>query len=959
VFVSGQNPPFLTFPTAFTYLPPGTPALPTVDSMTPNTSDEHGGQTMTMTGTNAPISSNYTIIASFLFSSATVHVACIQTVDNAWDVLVPAVPATENYTQGPLLITVRVTFSDQNTPQLLPISVTSAAPNSTTSGNPLRYMHSGTPLSPDPEEYVIMSGLEEIGSAGSVRAMESYVRTIRKYDPALNMQTPYADLQGRYMYNGSYFLAPSGTHHYPSPVQNITTSFREANSIFAHFVLPEFTRTYTPAVAVGVPTPPPVSKPVSGKLFHCTSQESGTSGPSTTGLQDAFFAVYSNGQVDEFDTGKVPVHEEIHIHPQFSQFPYFAVVHDNATPRIFVCRCDGEAWGASGGKTEELILTGVTGIIRHLSLKFCGNYLYFTTNNGNVWRSQVDATSPTATALNWPAGFTHSYISDELAVSGDGTTLAFVAGDGKLRFGNPTQAPPAYSTHNVFAVLSAHQGNGNIIPVTDWAAAGAPRQIMMWDLDSPAGANKTYGSANLVDGGNDRRIFMAGVNPFSSGSNGTNLPGADVILSADGQLCAFVTREDRDFVDGTQPAAVVYYLYVARVGQGTNKMSRINSASGNNFGIGAAFDRDMTIVPGMWFPKKATNAGMNTRLVFTVATVAGAGTAGQNQHVFTADIQLTGTGIGTPIIHNRTDPQAPSPYVINAQTASANYFGAFPSRSGHVLFLINADTAELLFLDLRDGVTTPPQAILRAHDGQAMTLPTVPNPPAAQQNTYLPSGFAPDPAGSVDLEHWANQMRSLPGPGLTAFTSEYLMFVAEENAGEQDVYVLQMNSLTSPLPSDAINITNIAGPGSIKVVTPSLDGSVLAVVKGQGGFIETYRFAGAAAGKLHIVNDVIAAMNANATGLNSSAVAVTTVGNRISRGMGWYEDPTRFSLYFGEGSTVQGGTPSTAKSILRFQRLDLDRTTGNTIGTPVQIVSVGGVGIVEGATYIYGVGKQE
>ncbi len=954
VFITGQNPPYLSLPNGFTYLPAGAPPLPTAATMAPNTSDEFGGGTMVMTGTNAPIgASQYLIIISFLFASGTVNVAATQTVADTWDVVIPAVPATENFTGGTLSVTVIAYFSDQGTPPLIPVPVASAPPQGPT-GNPFTFTHSGTPPSPPPEEYVIVSGVQDNMIAN---APDSFVRTIRKFDPAYDRITSPAGLSNRFMYNGSTLFAPNGTHSYPEPLMNSGVSFREANSIFAHFALPSFTRTYLPAVPDGDPALPAVNKAVTGKLFHHTSTESGSTGPTATGLSDAFFAAYSNGEVENFNTGGQPVHEEIALHEKFASFPFFAVAHDNATPRIFVCRCDGTPWISSGGNANELNLTAVTGTLKPLSLQFAGNYLYFATSTGNVYRCAVDGstsgTAPVAAAQNWPGGTTHSYVADELNVSGDGNTIVFIAGDGNLRFTSTTQTPPAYSTHNVFAIQNANTGNPNIISVTDFAGGGGAKQIVMWDL----GSNATYGSGNVDNGANDRRVYMAGINAFSGS---TNLAGSDVVVNFDGELCAFVTRENRNTVDGTTPAAVVYYLYVARIGQGTNDCFRLNSTTTGSYGVGAVFHADMTIVPGFYFPKVAPNAGMRNRLVFSVATVNGTGVDGQNQHLFTANIILTATGIATPSITNRTEAGAPQPYNSGAATNTDNYFGGFQSRGGHVLFLIDADNGDLLYLDLRDGVSTIIAPVQRSHDSANMKMPRNGTAASPLENTYLPPGFAPDPAGAVNLEHWGNQLRSLHGPGLTAFTSEYLMFVAEENAGEEDVYVLQMNSLSSPLPSLAINLTNIPGAGVIKVVEPSRDGAVLAVVKGATGFAEGYRFSGAAGGSLYVVNDVVQSLSDNETALTTSAQVVTTTGNKITRSMGWYQDPLRFSLYFGEGSSAYTGSPiPNAKSYLRFHRLDLDRTTGNTIGTPVHIDVIGPETLIDGAVYVYAVGKQE
>src|SRR5690606_34744366 len=220
----------------------------------------------------------------------------------------------------------------------------------------------------------------------------------------------------------------------------------------------------------------------------------------------------------------------------------------------------------------------------------------------------------------------------------------------------------------------------------------------------------------------------------------------------------------------------------------------------------------MTVIPGLWFPRVVPNSGMRNRLVFTVAGLSGAGVTGQSQHLFTADIPLTSNGISTPIVHNRIRPGSPTPYIIDAQTPTRNFFGAFPSRGGHTLFLIDADTADLLYLALRDGVTTGVEPVVRAHVNAPIKLPRYDTPTAPQnQNTYLPPGFSPEPlpGGRVNLEHWANQLHSLHGPGLTASTAEYLLFVAEELPAEEDVYVLQMSSLTSSLPSPAINVSNI------------------------------------------------------------------------------------------------------------------------------------------------------
>lgn len=942
----GQNPPTLSLPNAFVYMPPGAPASPTVSTMVPNTDTEFGGTTMVMTGTNVPVASGYTIVVSFLFGSGTENVAATQTIDDEWECIVPAVPTAQNFQTGTLDVTVTVTFAGGS--PALPAPIVDAAPQSTTDGNPFTYTHTGTPPAPPPEEYVVASGL---WAPNSQNTPDSFVRTVQTYDVAYDTLTTATGLQARYMFNGAERLAPNGTHSYPAPLavgNNI--AWRDANSSFSHFDLPEFDRTYEPAVPQGATPATPVTKPVTAALYHCTNVE--TSG-NVTGSDDSFFAVYSNGEVEVFQTGSDNIHEEIAVHEDFRNYPYFAVVHDSATPRVYVGRLDGDEFVASSANTTEVNCNNVNGEIKPLSLQLAGEHLYFATDSGDVYHAPVDSGSagvnPVATALNWPSGAVHTYVADEFNLSGDGTTICFIAGTGTQRYTTAGSNPP--DTHNVFAIRNADAGNTNIIAVTDFAAPG--KQIQMWNIDD--GTSSTYGSMNVNNGANDRRVYQAGINAFS---NSTNRPGSDVVVNQDGELCAFVTREDREVVDGTIPAFVVYYLYVARIGQGVNEVRRINSFTGNEFGIGAVFASDMTVIPGFYFPKETPNNGMKYRLVFSVATVAGTGTPFEQQHIYTADVSLSTGGIAGVAVNNRSELASQQPFDIGS--TAFHYFGGFQSASGHVYFVIEVNSGKLQYIDLRDGVTSIVSDINRGHDGAPVTLPVNSNAGNINENTYLPSGFAPDPNGSTGLPHWANQLRSLHGPGLNQFTSEYLLFVHETNTDEEDVYILQMNSISSPLPSNAINVTNIAGAGVIRGVHPSNDGQVLAVVKGTGGYPEGYRFSGTTEGELYIVNDVPGMLAANDTVLSQSAQAVSVVGNKFSRQMKWYEDNDRYSLYFGEGSSVGSvGSSTPPRSILRFTRIDIDRTNANMISAPVQIDTIDGTALDPGAVYIYEVGKLE
>mgnify|MGYP001179136543 CR=1 FL=1 len=948
VSVSNQNPPTLSLPNAFIYLPPGAPALPTVLTMTPNTSDEFGGTVCTFTGTNVP--TTYTVVVSFLFPTGTVNAAALNPTADTWTCTIPAVPATENFTTGALQVTVTCTISDPS--MGLPVPVVVAAPPSLLDGNPFTYTNSGTPPAPLPQEYVIASGLS---APNSQNTPDSFVRTVEIYDPVYDRKTGVTGLQSRYMFNGAMALAPNGTHEYPSPLSVSNASWRDASSTFSHFALPQFSRTYTPAVPDGQPAATPVTGPVTATLYHCTNTETGAQ---ITGNDDSFFAVYSNGDIEVFNTGGGNIHEEIQIHENFANFPYFAVAHDSAQARIYVARLDGTAFTASGSNTNEINCTSVTGQIKPLSLKLAGNNLYFVTTAGEVYRSPIDSgtsgVNPVATACNWPGGAVHTYVADELNLSGDGSTIAFVAGTGIQRFVTAGGTPP--DTHNIFAIRNANTGNTNIIAVTDFAAAGGGKQIQMWNIDDSA--TSTYGSLNVDNGANDRRVYMAGVNAFSTA---TNRPGNDVAVNFDGELCAFVTREDRNVVDSVTPAFVVYYLYVARIGQGTNDCARLNSATTGSFGIGAAYDGDMTVVPGFFFPKKAPNNGMRYRLVFTIAGVSGGGVVGENQHVYTADIPLTGTGIGSPTILDRSESGQAPPFNVSAANPSWNYYGSFQSRRGDVLFLIDATTGGLFYLDLRDGVSSLAEPVRRAHDSAAITLPRISAAGALNENTYVTSGFAEDPAGAVGLEHWGNQLRSLQGPGLSTFTQEYLIFVGEENPGEEEVYMLQMLSLANPLPSEAINVTNTGTTGLIKGIFPSKDGGVMAVVKGSSGFPQAYRYSGTVDGSLFIINDVVGMLNDNASSLTSSAEEQTLItGGRFSRKMAWYRDATRYSLYFGEGSSTGNTTGSPPpRSFLRFTRIDIDRQNGNMIMPFTTITHIGGTALTQGAVYIYDVGKRE
>ncbi|MCC6464683.1 MAG: hypothetical protein IT463_05015 [Planctomycetes bacterium] len=955
VFINGQNPPTLQLPNAFYYLS-GSPALPTVLTMSPNTSDEFGGTNMSFTGTNVPLAAGIQIVVGFLFSTGAVNLVATQVMDDAWTCTIPAVPAAENFTTGTLQVTVSCTFSGGS----LTVPVVASAPNSPTDGNPLTYNHTGTPPAPPPEEYVVASGLF---APNPQNAPDSFVRTVSVFDKAYDSVTQVTGLTSRYMFNGSMALAPGGTHFYPAPLLNSGTSWREASSTFSHFVLPEINRTYIPAVATGQPAPPTVNKPVVGRLYHTTNTESFAN---PTGTDDNFFAVYSNGEVEVFNVGGTSLHEEIEIHEQFASKPYFAVATASTPLRIFVGRCDGLDFTASGANANEVDCAAVNGTIQQCSLKLAGDYLYFSTSTGNVYRSPVDtatpSTNPAAVACTWPATGSHTIVGDEFALSGNGQVLCFIAGTGTTVFTDPgpvvvpynPPAPP--TTHDVFTILNAHTGNTSITAVTNFTAtAGGAKQLVFWNLGDSS--SSTYGSQNIDNGANDRRVYMAGVNDFAST---TVLSRSDVVMNYDGTLCAFATREDRNLAEtpGTTPAFVQYYMYVARVGSAiVNQCVRVLSATTGNFGGGSNFHRDMNVSPGFWFPRKIPNSGMNSRLVFTAsgqASLTGAG-----QHLYTANFSITGGGVNLLAVYDRSEAAQAPPYNVLAAQPYYNYFGGFPSRGGEVLFLVEARSNELLYLDLRDGVSTLATSVTRAHDGAKVKLRSNTTTGSSTENTYLPNGFAEDPAGSVGLEHWGNQIVSLQGPSLSTFTREWMYVVSEEAAGEEEVYVLTMSSLASPLPAAAVNVSNVGGAGVIKAICPTPDGGAVAFVKGTVGFPESYRYSGSVAGSLYVVNDMVTALNDNTTALTYSATQIPVGGVKVSRSMGWYQGTSRYTLYFGEGSSGGSGTGSPPpRSTLTFSKLDLDRTNNNAIGTHEEI-KPGGQSLTQGAVYIYGVGKME
>lgn len=951
VFITGQNPPTLQLPNGFTYLPPGAPALPDILTMTPNTSDENGGLGVTFTGSNVPVAAGMQIVVSFLFSTGDINLIAQQTVDDQWSITSnPAVPAGENFMPNdpPLDVTVVCTFSGGGLPTAIVVSV----PTSPTDGNPFSYVHSGFVQPPDPEEWVVFSGLSAPNPAN---LPDSFVRSIDEYDVEADVLAGVTGLTSRYMFNGSEALAPNGTHFYPSPVMNSGVSWRDGNSTMSHFAVPEFDRTYTPAVAQGQPPLPPVTKPVTGYLYHHTSVESGTPGtPNFTGLQDGFFAAYSNGEVEVFNVGGQPIHEEIHIHEDFANNPYFAVAHDSTQPRLYVCRMDGQNFTASGANSNEINTASVTGQIQQLSLAMCGTFVYFSTTSGEVYRAPIDSVqvgvNPVATACNWPATGSHTVVSDQFSISGDNSTICFVAGTGTDRWTNV--ANPAPSTHDIFAIQNADTGNTNIKAVTDFAGTpGGAKQVVFWNLgDSPT---STYGVSNLDNGTNDRRVTLCGVNDFT----GANLMGADVVVNNSGTLVGFVTREDR--TDAENPPVttpfVVYYLYVARVSE-TNSMIRVNSKTANNFGVADTFGYNMPFVPSFWFPRKTPNSGMDTRLVFAVAGI-GNNPGGSDQHLYTADFVLTGGGGLTMLQPVDRSANTSAPYEFGAST-EFNYVGAFPSPQGHVLFVIEARSKQLYYLDLRDGVTSLLEPVVKSHNSAPVVLPNNNTNGDPLENTYLGNGFANDPAGSVGLEHWGNQIRTLSGPGLNGSTQQYLLFTAEETAGSEDVYILQMRSLASPLPTAAINVTNIAGAGAIKLIEPSKDGNVLAVVKGTDGYPEEYRYSGVVQGTLYVVNDIAGMLNDNETALTTSATDAGVNGLKISRSVRWYHNADRYTLYFGEGTSNVSGTAPIPESYLKFTRLDLDRLNNNAIGQPT-LVDPMGQGQPDGAIYIYAVGKRE
>jgi hypothetical protein len=946
VFISGQNPPYLSIPNGFTYLPASTPALPEALTMTPKDSNELGGILMQMTGANVPMSANFQIVVTFQFSSGNIDLAATQTGNDAWEVTVPPVPAAQGFNSGTLNVPVRVVFADMTDPPNFPVAIFSPLPDDPVDGNPYQYLHSGTTILPPPQEFVIASGLS---APNQQNTPDSFVRTVQIFDRDDDSLTTVQGLTSRYMFNGVSVMSPSGTHFYPSPVMNSGVSFRDANSTFAHFALPVFDRTYDPEPGQGRAPLPPVTKPVSGKLFYHTNNET-TGG---FGTNDGFFAAYSNGEVEIFNVGGGSIHKQVHLHERFMIHPYFAVAHRGTTQRIFVARCDGEPFVASSNNTNEINLANVTGEVKQLSLKFAGEYLYFATTTGNVYRTAVDSATagvaPQAVAMNWPGGAVHTFVADEFSLSGNGTTICFIAGNGNVYRENVNTQ--GWSAHNVFAIQNAHQGNTNITAVTNFAN---PKQLVFWD----SGSNLTYGSGNVENGSNHRRIYINGVNAFQAGSGGTNLPGSDIVVSHDGTMCAFVTREDRNEMDGSNPPFIVYYVYAARIGTPVNTVVRLNSVTDNSFGLQGAFHRDMIGVPSIFFPKKAPNEGMNRRLVFTVSSPNGPGALFNDQQIFTADFLFSGNDFGQISIFNRTQPSAAQPFEIDVASQVANYVGAFPSRGGHYLFVINADNGELLYLDLRDGVSAAPQNIRRAHDDEKIVLPRH-GSASANHNTYLTSGFDPDPTGGTNLEHWGNQLQSLPGPGLPDFKSEWLMFVAEESTGSEDLYIVQMSSLTTQLPSKAINVTNISTPGVIRSITVSPDGNVLAVAKGANGYAESYRNSGAVDGDLYIVNDLTLTLGQNEQALTRSATHVQTTGNRVTRSMMWYQNPDRYTLYFGEGSSsTSGGANPVVRSFLRFSYIDLDRSNANAIGQ-IELIEPGGNTLTEGAVYIYNIGRKQ
>lgn len=948
VFVTGQNPPTLQLPNAFYYLPPGSPAMPTVTSMAPNASDEFGGGPMVFTGTNVPIGAGYQIVVSFLFSSGTLNIVAQQTFNDSWTILTPAVPAAETFTAGQLQVSVTVNFSAGG----LPIPIIVAPPQNPNDGNPFRYNASASPPDPDPTEFVFASGLYG-GAVSASNIRESYIRSVSLYEEAPNRLTNAVNnMTDRFMYNGASRLTPNGTHYYPSPLMNSGASFREGNSIFAHFDLPQFNRKYAPAPTVAVPQPNPVTKPVTAHLYHCTNSETGSS---ATGTQDALFAAYSNGEFEYFEIGpSAQIWEEIHIHEQFSTLPFFAVAYDTANPRLYVCRMDGNVFIGSGKNNIEINMSGVAGKLQGLSLCMAGLFLYFNTDLGNVYRTPLDsATSgvpPIAQACAWPATGSHTIVSDQMSLSGDGTTICFIAGTGNQRWDNFAQAATPPSTQDVYAIRNANQGNSNIIAVTNFAATtGGTKQLVFWNLGDAA--TSTYGSLAVDSGGNDRRVYMAGINNFA----GANRPGSDVVVNFSGTLCAFVARENRSQIDAPNSDAIVNFLYVARIDQ-NNQMVRVNSATTNSFGLGNYFHRDMTFVPGFWFPRKIPNNAMDRRLVFTCAGIAG-GVQGADQHLFTLDLNISGVGLSLAGIADRSVTPMATPFKVDASLPGFNYFGAFPSLGGTVLFVIETKTGLLQYLDLRDGVTSVLQNIKKAHSQADVVLPNNNTKGDVLENTYLPSGFASDPLGSQNVEHWGNQIRSLHGPGLSPFSMEYLMFVSEETPGAEDIYVLQMSGLANPLPSDAINITNIPSAGAIKLFCPSKDGGVMAVVKGPNGYPFGYFASGAVDGWLYVVNDVVGSLGANMTTLTNSATQVVLAGSKYSRGMEWHQTNSRYTLYFGEGSSVPTA-PNRPQSLLRFSRLDLDRINNNAISN-VEQIRPGGNPLADGAVYVYGVGKRE
>lgn len=532
----------------------------------------------------------------------------------------------------------------------------------------------------------------------------SFLQNAELMDPNIPSPTtgPVFEYQDGYFANGSSRLALTGPKHNLRTGGNIPHEVR-LNSSYAYIQIPTF--------KAANPADPTREISIAARLYHHTIDEVNVI---PTGSADVIVVYDSAGYAQLFDFG-VNIHEEIHVPHRIASFvggpswnsadafPMFVVTAEDGS-KAWICRIDHR--NQPNGTTANLKMVevmppaGVT--IRHTTMNLIGTSngagsiynLYFVGANATgqalytapIRNASAGVINAVQQTLEAGTGTTPSTMlfSEYVAVSGDGSAIAIVGGNDmttSIGGGFPSPAPNPRLWRDIWLV------DGKVGPGT---SPNPTNRVTLYELatngsisaQQPASTANDWRLIEVFDqyntyqmdyvgaadtGGHDRRVL------FGETVSAPNTTAVGHSLSYDGDLVAYVVNEtnagnadsttenvhDEVYVASTRADAHTQLVRVTA----NNGISSGTDLAGSKMDQDSAFNINMGVCTGLFFPMMSGDDLRNRRLVFTFGYYTSPITIGptnfdtpreQCTNVYTAEFTVGAPGAGYALTHEST-----------------------------------------------------------------------------------------------------------------------------------------------------------------------------------------------------------------------------------------------------------------------------------------------------------------